>query len=170
MAQRMQSNMVFGETEGSKEFTRGNSEELIDSKRETTGPAAEDFEKNVKDSNSALIGQKYSEWYLIKRVEIFERSQARSANKRHIQLECNAVGKKKDDTPKHEYRGIKRELSSAKIQKQKIRLPRTDEKIADNLIQDLMILTSAACKIVGWRSECDENGTWTYGNVLVRSD
>ena len=53
----MQSNMVFGETEGSKEFTRGNSEELIDSKRETTGPAAEDFEKNVKDSNSALIGQ-----------------------------------------------------------------------------------------------------------------
>ena len=117
MAQRMQSNMVFGETEGWKEFTRGNSEELIDSKRETTGPAAEDFEKNVKDSNSALIGQKYSEWYLIKRVEIFERSQARSANKRHIQLECNAVGKKKDDTPKHEYRGIKRELSSAKIQK-----------------------------------------------------
>ena len=50
MAQRMQSNMVFGETEGSKEFM---SEELIDSKRETTCPAAKDFEKNVKDSNSA---------------------------------------------------------------------------------------------------------------------
>ena len=38
---------VFGETEGSKEFMRGNSEELIDSKRETTCPAAKDFEKNV---------------------------------------------------------------------------------------------------------------------------
>ena len=61
MAQRMQSNMVFGETEGSKEFMSGNSEELIDSKREKTCPAAKDFEKNVKDSNSAFIGQKYSE-------------------------------------------------------------------------------------------------------------
>ena len=43
--QRMQSNMVFGETEGSKEFMRGNSEELVDSKREMTCPAAKDFEK-----------------------------------------------------------------------------------------------------------------------------
>ena len=51
----------------------------------------------------------------------------------------------------------------------KIRLPRTDE-IANSLIQDSVILTSAVCEIVGWRSECDESGTLTYDNVLVRSD